>query len=1127
MDVAYSLVVTRAALEHRAVVLAPDRDGLLAGLASMAAGDPASGVLHGRVTSHAGGRLGVLFAGQGAQRLGMGRELAAAFPVFAEALEAVCARLDPQLGRSLAEVMWAEPDSADAELLDQTMFTQAALFALEVALFRLMEHWGLTPDFLIGHSIGELAAAHVAGVWSLDDACTIVAARGRLMQQLAPGGAMVAIQASEKELLSGPGLPAGAELAAVNGPTSMVVSGVEPAVEQVAERWREQGRKTTRLRVSHAFHSHQMDPMLAEFRAVAETVSYRRPTIPLVSNVTGTIASADELCSADYWVRQVRGTVRFADGIEFLHNEGVSRFVEMGPDGTLSALAKASLAQDDTVVTATLRKDQPEPAAFLAAAARLFVDGARVAWDTILGGPDAGLARVELPTYAFQRQRFWLPARRQAADVRAPGGELLWEAVDRGDLDAVESTLGVQRDVTLTELVPALSAWHKRVRDEAAVREWTYEVTWTPISEPAHQSARGTWLALVPQHDDRAAIVLRGLADAGLPLVTVECGKDVRREELAKSCADVAAQHDIGGVVSLLALDTSPHPDCPSVPVGHASTLQAIQALGDAPITAPLWCVTSGAVVTGPADQSVSPEQRMVWGLGRVASLEHPDRWGGLVDLPATLDDALWPRLAAELTREDGEDQLAVRADRTLARRLRRAGAPVGSEWRPRGTVLITGATGGTGEHLARWLAGSGAERVVLASRRGGQAPGMDDLAAELRAEGVDVLIEPCDVADRDQVRDLLERINATGDLTAVVHAAAVLDDAMIEKLDLAQVENVLRVKALGARILHELTEELGLALDAFVLYSSFGATIGLPGQGNYAPGNAYLDALAEQRRAAGLPATALSFGAWAGGGMAQTTVRGVLERYGVLGMEPRLAVQALRRAVGGRACQTIADVRWERLATAVSAVRPSRLLADLPEVQQVERAATESAVNEGAERRLRQRLADRPSAERQRIMLETVLRHTAAVLDYGRDVRPDHQRSFRELGFDSLSGVDLRNRLCAETGLPLPITLVFEQPTATALAEFLLAELALTDGAVNVAAVADSLETALDVLDPTTLSAAEKARMRSAARRLDALLLAHESDVDNVSEALDDISDDELFQLIDRKFGDATTGEQ
>ncbi len=1122
---AYSLVVTRAALEYRAVVLAPDRDGLLAGLTSMAAGDPATGVVHGRVTSDTGGRLGVLFAGQGSQRLGMGRELWAAFPVFAEVFEAVCAQLDPRLGRPLAEVMWAEPGGADAELLDQTMYTQAGLFALEVALFRQLEHWGLTPDFVIGHSIGELAAAHVAGVWSLHDACAVVAARGRLMQTLPPGGAMVAIQAGEEELVSGPGLPGGAELAAVNGPASVVVSGAEPAVEQVAAHWRKQGRKTTRLRVSHAFHSQQVEPMLAEFRAVAETVSYHRPTIPLVSNVTGTLAGADELCSPEYWVRQVRRPVRFAGGIEFLSGEGVSRFVEIGPDATLSALVKASAPQDSTVVTATLRKDPPEPTAVLTAAARLFVDGVRIGWNTVLGEPDHSLVKVELPTYAFHRQRYWLSARRQAADVRAPGGEPFWDAVDQGDLDAVESTLGVKRDVTLTELVPVLSAWHKRVQDEAVVQDWTYEVTWTPISEPARRQAHGTWLALVPQDHDRAAIVLRGLADAGMRLVTIECGSDVRREELAKSCVDMAAERDIGGVVSLLGLDTSPHPDCPAVPLGHASTLQAVQALGDASIIAPLWCVTSGAVVTGPADQSVSPEQRMVWGLGRVACLEHPDRWGGLVDLPAVWDDTLWPRLVTELTREDGEDQLAVRADRTLARRLRRAGAPVGPEWRPRGTVLITGATGGTGEHLARWLAGNGAERLVLVSRRGRQAPGTDELAADVRAEGVDVLIEPCDVADRDQVRDLLERINTTGDLTAVVHAAAVLDDAMIENLGLAQVENVLRVKALGARILHELTVEL--ELDAFVLYSSFGATVGIPGQGNYAPANAYLDALAEQRRAAGLPATALSFGAWGGGGMAQTTVQGVLERYGVLGMAPRLAVQAVRRAVGGRACQTIADVRWERLATAISAVRPIRLLADLPEVQQVERAATEPAVTEGAEYRLRQRLADLPSAERQRIMLETVLRHTAAVLDYGRDARPDHQRSFRELGFDSLSGVDLRNRLCAETGLSLPITLVFEQPNATALAEYLLAELALTDGAVDMAAVADLLETALDVLDPATLSAAEKARMRSAARRLDALLLANGSDVDNVSETLDDISDDELFHFIDRKFGDTTTGDQ
>ncbi|MEU6085172.1 type I polyketide synthase, partial [Streptomyces sp. NPDC047108] len=396
-----ALVTTRSSFDHRAVIIGRTLDELRAGLTALAAGESHAHTVTGTV--RAGGRTAFLFTGQGSQHPGMGRELYEEYPAFAEAFDAVCAHVDQELGRPLREVVFGE----DADLLNRTEFAQPALFAVEVSLFRLLESWGVRPDVLMGHSIGELAAAHVAGVWSLADACRLVVARGRLMQALPEGGAMAAVEASEDETL--PLLNDRVGLAAVNGPRSVVVSGERDAVEGIAEHFRVQDRKVSFLRVSHAFHSPLMEPMLEEFRQVAEGLEYGDPAIAVVSDVTGSAATAEELRSPDYWVRHVREPVRFADGVRALGERKVGRLVELGPGGQLTALAQGCLDGGGQVFVPVLRKDRPEAESLLAALAHLHVSGLPVRWETAFPEGATGLEceRVDLPTYAFQRRRFW------------------------------------------------------------------------------------------------------------------------------------------------------------------------------------------------------------------------------------------------------------------------------------------------------------------------------------------------------------------------------------------------------------------------------------------------------------------------------------------------------------------------------------------------------------------------------------------------------------------------------------------------------------------------------------------------------------------------------------------------
>ncbi|MEJ2856222.1 MULTISPECIES: SDR family NAD(P)-dependent oxidoreductase [unclassified Saccharothrix] len=931
-ELGYALATSRARFEHRAAVVGTSAEELAAGLAALARDEKAAGVVHGRM---AAGKPAMVFSGQGAQRLGMGLGLYEAFPAFAAAFDEVCAALDPHLDRPLRSVL-------ETEELHQTGYTQPALFAIEVALFRLLESWGVTPSVLVGHSIGELAAAHVAGVFSLADAARLVAARGRLMQALPAGGAMLAVEATEDEVR--PLLGADVDIAAVNGPRSVVVSGAVEAVAAVEAHFAD--RRTKRLTVSHAFHSPLMEPMLAEFRAVAETITYREPTIPLVSTaglrppsplshegLTDSGGEGSEEFGAEYWVGQVRAGVRFADAVRAVEAKTV---LEIGPDAVLTTMAADSVG-DDVVLIPLLRKDRDEARALVEALARLEVRGVTVDAEAFYGR--TGPSRVELPTYAFQHERFWMDSV-QAFTAAGPGDP------------------------------------------------WRYEAKWERLPSGTARTLTGTWLVVGPEGAEvAAALAAHGATPVGTDLAGI---------------ADTLTE-GVSGVVSLL---------------GAADTLTLVQTVAEHGV--PVWALTRGAVGTSPADPVTDPDQALVWGLGRVAALELPRVWGGMVDLPATLDDRTSAALATVLAGL-GEDQVAVRPDGVFARRLHRAPAGPSGRTPTTGTVLVTGGTGTLGIEVAKAYADDGAEHVLLLSRRG-TAP-----AETLAGINARVTVVACDVADRAA----LEAVAAEhDDITAVVHVAGLAQLTPIADMSQDEFAEVVSAKVEGARNLDAVFPDVA----EFVLFSSVAGVWGSGAQGAYAAANAYLDALAARRRARGQAATSLAWGPWAGSNLVDDDIDAALRKRGLAPMAPDRAIAAMRTALAAAdTAVVLADVDWTAFVPSFTALRPSRLFDTIPE------AVTETET--GSTDDLARLLADVPEADRLDHVTDLVRTQVALTLGYAGPEAVEATRAFKDLGFDSVTAVEFRNRMIEATGVRLSAAVAFDYPTPLALAEHLLAD--------------------------------------------------------------------------------------
>lgn len=878
------------------------------------------------------------------------------------------------------------------------------------------------------------------------------------MQALPDDGDMVAVAtdaARAASLLEG--WKDSVSIAAINAPASVVLSGRRQAVQALTAELRAQGIQSQPLAVSHAFHSPLMEPMLATFEEVARGVHYAQPTLDVISNLTGALAGP-ELATPAYWTRHVREPVLFADGMRTLHQQGSQVFVEVGPKPTLLGMGRQCVPEAaDALWLPSLRPDRDDWRQLLTSLGALHTRGAEVDWR----GFDQGRARrrVPLPTYPFQRQRCWYeeserPRRREAKGTpRAPSSSRVVALLDRQDVDGLgrelERTgpLTPEQRALLPDLLRLLIQRHHQQQAGDVLGDSCYRTSWRESARPTDVAAASVptqWLILADRAGLGEALADVLQAQGHACILAWQPPPDAAVEELERLLAGALqpGRPPLVGVLHLWSLDapgldeagTTPEEDFGQCGARVFELVRALVSAKGLGVPPRLWLLTRGAV--SPVEPSrLSLSQSPLWGIGQVLSREHPELWGGLVDLdpaaPADEPHTVW----TEVQRPSGEDQLAFRQGRRYVRRLERIPTPESRAraLRADGTYLISGGLGALGLRVARWMSERGAGALVLLGR-GAPAAAAQETLERLREAGTRVHVAQVDVSDAGAVEHLLESVRATlPPLRGVVHAAGIVDDGILLHQSEERLARVMAPKARGAWNLHRLTR--GDPLDAFILFAAGSALLGSPGQGSYAAANTFLDALAWHRRALGLPALSLDWGPWAEAGMAvDARYRARLEAHGLTPLSTEEGLGALERL-------------WDETAPQVAVLRVdwSTFRRQLPSGGRMPLLAALDAAVPGETPRqdtLLERLEQAPDSERLALLTRHVRELAARTL--GRE--PSHplelERGFTDLGMDSLLALELRKGLEVSLGRSLPPTLVFEHPTISLLAAHLHREL-------------------------------------------------------------------------------------
>ena len=868
-DICYTANVGRTHFAHRMAIAVESKARLTEKLANFIAGRSEKAIIEGAVENN--NSIAFLFTGQGSQYVNMGYELYQTQPVFKAAIDRCAEILDSDLDRSLLEILYSEHGSS----LNETVYTQPAIFAVEYALAQMWLDWGIEPSVLIGHSIGEYVAASVAGIFSLSDALKLVAARGKLMQSLPHEGEMFAVFADETTVKTIIEPFAKIAIAAINSSQSVVISGDSTAVGEVVSKLEIQGIKSKQLKVSHAFHSPLMNPILAEFRTVAESIEYHPPQRQLISNITGSLATS-EITTADYWVNHIVAPVRFADGIKTIDRE-CKIFLEVGSKPILLGMGRPSLSSDrqnHTLWLPSLRPRKKDWQQILQSLGALYVRGVAIDWQRF----DRGYSRqkVSLPTYPFQRQSYWLT---KAANSNSKVEVYLPENESQPDLYRIE--------------------WQHLEEFSSELNE---DNTWLIFGD-----CQGLGKQLAAKLEQHCILI----GDRHLTLEKLDrilAGERIDR--IVYLAVDTSA-------TTIAEINDDRRQHCTNV-------LNLIQALTRNAVTAAIWFATrANQEIENTLDCSAIASS-CLWGLAQAIAVEHSEYWGGIVDLDREPVAGEADSLLKVIAHRGKEDRLAIRQDRVYVPRLDRT--IVNSNQTAitkEGCYLITGGLGSLGLQVARWLTEKGAKNLLLLGRSQPSVQAKQTIS-QLEQQGVTVNVVQTDITNYAALNNVLE--NSPAPLRGVIHAAGVLDDGLLLGQTWERFERVIAPKVTGAWNLHQCTKDL--ELDFFVLFSSVASLIGSPGQSNYSVANTGLDAIARYRRSLKLPALSINWGAWAESGMAID--RG-FKIEGLNLIEPEAGLSALEQLLSTELTQVgVMSVDWQQLSQKFPYLQQSNYFARL-----------------------------------------------------------------------------------------------------------------------------------------------------------------------------------------------------